>query len=186
MRPEQSDSPPPDAVRFTALWEAHAGAVLAYALRHIDRDAAQEIVSETFLVAWRRLADIPGDPLPWLLVVARNTVRNHRRSGYRRSVMHDQVARLSQAAAPVAGADELVAERADVLAALAALTAKEREALLLVAWDGLSSADAAQVAGCSAAAFHVRLFRARRRLQGHAATLDPQTPSPARPARSSA
>ncbi|MGI8535421.1 MAG: RNA polymerase sigma factor [Mycobacteriales bacterium] len=126
-------------------------------MRHTDRDSAQEVVSETFLVAWRRLADVPGDPLPWLLVVARNTVANQRRSGYRRSVLQDEVARLHRAVGPAPGADELVVDRADVLSALARLTAKEREALLLVAWDGLSPADAARVAGCSTSAFHVRL-----------------------------
>ena len=165
-RPETDPSPPPsDALRFTRLWDAYAARVLAYALRHTDRDTAQEVVSETFLVAWRRLQDVPGDPLPWLLVVARNTVANERRSGYRRALLHDEIHRLQQVAAPASGVDELVVERDDVLAALAALTAKEREAVLLVAWDGLAPADAARVAGCSTSTFHVRLFRARRRLQ---------------------
>lgn len=169
MSPLQSDPSPPgsDAPRFTELWETYAGRVLAYALRHTDSDLAQEIVSETFLVAWRRLADVPGDPLPWLLVVARNTVRNQRRSGYRQAVMQDEISRLREVAAPAPGADEVVTERADVLAALAALTSKEREALLLVAWDGLSPADAARVADCSIPTFQVRLYRSRRRLEGH-------------------
>jgi RNA polymerase sigma factor (sigma-70 family) len=155
----------PDAVRFTALWDTYAGRVLAYALRHTDADLAQEVVSETFLVAWRRLADVPGDPLPWLLVVARNTVRNQRRSGYRQALLKDELTRLARVAGPVAGVDEEVADRGAVLAALAALTATEREALLLVAWDGLAPADAARVAGCSLPTFRVRLFRARRRLE---------------------
>lgn len=168
------DSPPPptDAQRFTALWEEHAPSVLAYASRHTDRENAQEIVSETFLIAWRRLADVPGDPLPWLLVVARHTVKNHQRSGYRRSLMHDEVIRLHGVAAPAPGADDLVTERAAVLGALAALTLKEREALLLIAWDGLSPVDAARVAGCSVPTLHVRLFRARRRLQLHDASYE--------------
>ena len=176
MSPMETDLSPPesDALRFTALWESHAGRVLAYALRHTDRDVAQEVVSETFLVAWRRLADIPGDPLPWLLVVARNTVRNHHRSGYRQALMQDEVVRLHQLSASTPGADDVVTERAVVLAALAALTSKEREALLLVAWDGLSAADAARVAGCSVPTFQVRLYRARRRLQGHESA--PETP----------
>lgn len=174
MSHTETDSAPPspEALRFNALWDTHAGRVLAYALRHTDRDNAQEVVSETFLVAWRRLADVPGDPLPWLLVVARNTVANQRRSGYRRALLHQEVSRLHEVAGPAPGADELVADRAQVLAALAALTATEREALLLVAWDGLSPTDAARVAGCSTSTFHVRLFRARRRLQTHAITTE--------------
>ncbi len=51
-----------------------------YALRHVDSDIAQEVLSETFLVAWWRLADVPDQPLPWLLAVADNTIANHRRS----------------------------------------------------------------------------------------------------------
>lgn len=55
---------------------------------------------------------------------------------------------------------------AQLASALAGLTEHEREALLLVAWEGLSAADAARVAGCSVAAFRVRLHRARRRVAG--------------------
>jgi DNA-directed RNA polymerase specialized sigma24 family protein len=135
-----------DAVRFTALWEAHAGRVLAYARRHVGPDDAHEVVSETFLVAWRRLADVPGTALPWLLVVARNTVANHRRSGYRRALLDGELARLQEVA---------------------------------------------QVADCSVSAFHVRLFRARRRLratddrQDAAASADTPslTPTPDRSTR---
>ena len=162
MRDEQPDA---DAVRFNALWEAYAGRVLAYATRHVGPDDAQEVVSETFLIAWRRLADVPGHPLPWLLVVARNTVANHRRSSYRGAALQGELARLQQAAGPGTGADVTATERALALSRLAALTAKEREALLLVSWDGLEPAEAAEVAGCTVAALHVRLHRARKRLR---------------------
>ena len=155
----------PDAVRFTALWEAHAGRVLAYATRHVGPDAAQEVVSETFLVAWRRLADVPGPALPWLLVVARNTVANHRRSTYRQGLLRQEIERLTEVAASAEAAEVTAADRAEALAALARMSATEREALLLVTWDGLSAAQAAEVAGCSVSAMHVRLFRARRRLR---------------------
>jgi RNA polymerase sigma factor (sigma-70 family) len=151
--------------QFTRIWQVNAPRVMAYALRHVDRDVAQEIVSETFLVAWRRLVDVPREPLPWLLVVARNTIANHRRSGDRRSRLQAEVERLQHLAEPAPAAEVTAVERAEVLAILAGLTAAEREALLLVAWDGLKPADAARVAGCGLAAFQVRLFRARRRLR---------------------
>lgn len=172
---------PPDAVRFNALWDAHSRRVLAYALRRTDAETAQEVMAETFLVAWRRLAEIPGDPLPWLLVVARNTMSNLHRSRYRQDLLQDELERLQQLAAPEPGVDREVIGRAEVLAALAALTPKEREALLLVAWDGLSPRDAARVAGCSLSAFHVRLHRARRRLQTRAAPLRQADAGPVRP-----
>jgi len=60
--------------RFADLWATYGPRVLAYALRHVDPDSAQDALSETFLVAWRRLSDVPANPLPWLLVVARNTI----------------------------------------------------------------------------------------------------------------
>ncbi|MEZ0493537.1 RNA polymerase sigma factor [Kineococcus sp. TBRC 1896] len=169
MSATDNDPSPPesDAQRFTTLWEAYAGRVLAYALRHTDRDLAQEVVSETFLIAWRRLAHVPGEPLPWLLVVARNTLHNQRRSSYRQALLRDEVTHLHQALATAPGAEDVITDRAEVLAALAALTATEREALLLIAWDGLSPVEAAKVAGCSVPTFHVPLFRARRRLQSH-------------------
>ncbi|ROS23949.1 RNA polymerase sigma factor [Cellulomonas sp. PhB150] len=155
-----------DAQRFAELWDRYSARIQAYALRHVDRDSAQEVVAETFLVAWRRLASVPGDPLPWLLVVARNTIANQHRSRHRARVLADEVARLQVVTASAQGADAVVAERDAMLRALAELSAADREALLLVAWDGLSTADAAAVAGCSAAAFKVRLHRARRRLDG--------------------
>lgn len=169
MRPPHRDA---DAVRFNALWEAHSARVLAYATRHVGPDDAQEVVAETFLVAWRRLADVPGQPLPWLLVVARNTLANDRRSTYRRAVLHDDLVRLQASAAPAQAADITVDQRTEVLTALAAVSPKEREALLLITWDGLSVPEAARVAGCSTSAMHVRLFRARRRL--HMAAADPE------------
>ncbi|MEV0328052.1 RNA polymerase sigma factor [Micromonospora echinospora] len=151
--------------RFVALWTEHGPRVMAYALRHVDSDSAQDVVSETFLVAWRKLASVPDEPLPWLLVVARNTISNLRRSGRRQARLAVELERLRQVAEPAAAADVLATERATVLTQLAALTPKEREALLLITWDGLTPEQAARVAGCSLPAFHVRLFRARRRLR---------------------
>lgn len=131
-------------------------------MRHVDRETAQEVVAETFLVAWRRLEDVPGEALPWLLVVARNTVRNHSRSQYRARQLHSALAGL----APAGPTDPAAAvhERQMLLRALAAMTANDREAILLVAWDGLTSGQASAVLGCSEAAFKMRLSRARRRL----------------------
>ncbi|PWJ54564.1 RNA polymerase sigma-70 factor, ECF subfamily [Quadrisphaera granulorum] len=169
--PPADASADPDIARFNELWASCSSRVLAYATRHVGRDDAQEALAETFLVAWRRLADVPEQPLPWLLVVARNTMANQRRSAYRRTALHSELAHLHASAAPAAAADVTVGQRADVLAVLAALSPSEREALLLVSWDGLSVPEAARVAGCSTSAMHVRLFRARRRLR--ASSLEP-------------
>jgi RNA polymerase sigma factor (sigma-70 family) len=162
-------APPEEQQRLARLWTEHAPRVLAYASRHVDPESAQDIVSETFLTAWRRRTAVPDDPLPWLLVVARNTIANQHRSGRRRARLTAEMERLHHLTEPAAtAADVLATERAAVLAGLAALTPLEREALLLIAWDGLDPAQAARVAGCSLPTFHVRLFRARRRLQSGA------------------
>ncbi|WP_129336357.1 RNA polymerase sigma factor [Cellulomonas endophytica] len=146
---------------FDGLWRAHAPRVQAYALRHVGPRDAEDVLAETFTVAWRRRQDVPADALPWLLVVARNTIANTRRSELR----HDErVAALSRVAAAPDDLEGDVAERAVMLDALARLPAADRQALLLTAWDGLAPAAAAAVAGCSTTAFSVRVHRARGRL----------------------
>jgi RNA polymerase sigma-70 factor (ECF subfamily) len=59
---------------FTGLYDEHYRRV-RYALQHADPGCAEDVASETFLIAWRRLAEIPQPPLPWLLGVARNLLR---------------------------------------------------------------------------------------------------------------
>jgi RNA polymerase sigma factor (sigma-70 family) len=136
--------------------------VFAYARRQCDPVTAQDVVSETFLTAWRRRGDVPEPALPWLLVVARNMIANRRRGEQRRDRLAETVATLTHVAGP--GVDHAVVEREVMLTALAELSDLEREALLLIAWDGLTNRDAARVAGCSLRAFEVRLSRARARL----------------------
>lgn len=167
--PDRADDPAPDRAGDRAhdlvaeWWSEHAHRVQAYALRHVDAHAAQEVVSETFLVAWRRRADVPDDVLPWLLVVARNVVRHHYRAASRALALEQRLGQVArQQVSPAV--DAAVTEREHVLLALAALPEKHREALLLVAWDGLSREQAAVAAGCRVGTFDVRLSRARRRL----------------------
>jgi RNA polymerase sigma-70 factor (ECF subfamily) len=146
---------------FEALFRTHVAAVHAYALRRSDAGTADDVVADTFLVAWRRLDRVPEDALPWLYAVARRCLANRLRSGRRQM-------RIAPEAPPAADATADVYEQRtqarELLVALAGLPPKEREALQLCAWEGLSPSDAARVVGCTAAAFRVRLHRARRRL----------------------
>lgn len=163
---EQSRDPGAQARRFTRLWDEYAARIHAYALRRVGADQAEEILAETFLVAWRRIADVPGDPLPWLLVVARNTISANRRSRYRALTVEHELARIQGLSEVGARTTEVEAIQRDVtLRALASLTSRQREALLLVSWDGLSIEQAAVVARCSPPTFRVRLHRARERLR---------------------
>jgi RNA polymerase sigma factor (sigma-70 family) len=153
-----------DRAPFAAMFHDLSPRVFAYVRRQCDFATAQDVVADTFLVAWRRWSELPDSPLPWLLVVARNTIANRSRRERRQYRLTETVARLERVAGPAAGADQGVLERETMFTALANLTELEREALLLVAWDGLANHDAAGVAGCSVRAFEVRLSRARARL----------------------
>ena len=139
--------------------------MFAYACRQVGSTAAQDVVSEVFLVAWRRIDEVPADALPWLLVVARNTIANRRRGMARQHRLADELANLERSSTASAGADEIAIERRGMLAALADLSRTEREAVLLTGWDGLSVVQAAEVAGCTRRAFELRLHRARNRLR---------------------
>jgi RNA polymerase sigma-70 factor, ECF subfamily len=143
--------------RFDELYREHAGAVAAYALRRSPRDVAEEVVAETFLVAWRRLERVPAKPLPWLYGVARRTLANQRRAAKRR----DSLARRLELEVPAIAGEQIEYR---VLDALQALRAKDRELLMLVAWEGLTPAEAAVALGCSPVACRVRLHRARKQL----------------------
>ncbi len=146
-----------------ALWHEWHRHVLAYALRRADPATAEDVVAETFAIAWRRLAEIPERPLPWLLGVARRVLANHRRGERRRRALVDRL--------PVPAASEDAPE-GHVLSALASLRERDREALLLHAWEGLDHSEAGTVMGCSAATFAVRLHRARRRFERELARID--------------
>jgi RNA polymerase sigma factor (sigma-70 family) len=163
-----------DSERFRALFQAHRSAVLAYARRRVDPDAAADVVAETFLVAWRRLDAVPDDALPWLYGVARKVIGNQRRAHRRSQALVDRLG--SAVVASSTDSPERRYAAADALRrALAGLGERDREALRLVAWEGLDPERAAHAAGCSRAAFAVRLHRARRRL---AAAMQDEQPSP--------
>lgn len=153
------------AVAFDSLYEGYARRVLGYCLRRTSPESAEDAVAETFLVAWRRIAEIPSDPLPWLLRVASNVLANQERSARRRFALQERVGSLPSS---------VQQEHRDhpVLEALATLEPRERDVLLLVAWDGLSSAQAATVVGCSPLAFRLRFHRAKKRFEQAIAARD--------------
>ena len=151
---------------FSCLYERHFPAVWAYAVSRVGRQAAEDVVSEAFAVAWRRRTAIPPDPLPWLLRVARNVIfelyRRETRQRLLEAELRGWVARELLIEPDVA---ESVVNRADALTAVASLSEGDRELLMLIAWHGLSPRQAASVLGCSRPAFFVRLHRARTRLR---------------------
>jgi len=149
------------AQRFARLFASAYGPVWAYARRRVPAADVDDIVSEVFTVAWRRLESIPqGAELPWLYRVAYRTIGNNRRGERRRLALMRRLRTVRPSDEP--GLDE---SQDQVLHALATLPAVDREVLRLWAWEGLGPADAAVVLGCSAGAAANRLSRARRRLR---------------------
>jgi RNA polymerase sigma factor (sigma-70 family) len=153
-------------VQFSRLYREQARSILAYALRRVDdREDAADVVAETFLIAWRRLAEVPAgaEARLWLYAVARRTIANLHRSELRRTRLGGRLAeslRTELATQPAADG-----EAAEALRAMAGLSTEDRELLLLVCWEGLSPNEAAKVIGVSSLAARSRLHRARRRLR---------------------
>jgi RNA polymerase sigma-70 factor, ECF subfamily len=143
------------------MFRRHYAAVLAYVRRRAPADVVDDIVGEIFLVVWRRLDGVPPEELPWLLGVARNVVATQRRGGLRREALFRRLG----GAVPASISDTHADGDSAVLAALATLAPKDREALALIAWEGLTPNEAAVVLGESPGTFRVRLHRARRRLR---------------------
>lgn len=149
---------------FRELFEAYHTRVVAYVRRRVDADAAADVVANTFLAAWTSLDRLGDDPLPWLYGLARGAVANERRRLGRIGRLSERLGQQG-AAGVVADHAEMVGWEDPFAAAFAGLRESEREVLRIVAWEGLSAREAGVVLGCSAAAFKVRLHRARRHLR---------------------
>lgn len=153
-------------IQFSRLYHEHGRTILAYALRRVeDREDAADVVAETFLIAWRRLAEVPAgaEARLWLYAVARRVIANLHRSERRRTRLGGRLAESLQtelATQPAPGG-----EAAEALRAMGGLSGEDRELLLLVSWEGLSPSEAAKVMGVSPLAARSRLHRARRRLR---------------------
>ncbi len=149
--------------RFREMFDATYPAVVRYARhRGLSGHDLEDLVSSTFEVAWRRFDRVPlGDEaLPWLLAVALNQVRNHRRRLARDRGL------LERLPAPdlTPGPSMPDVSWGDIRRAMQRLSRDERELVLLVAWDGLTPIQAASVLGVSPGAARTRLHRARAKL----------------------
>jgi RNA polymerase sigma-70 factor (ECF subfamily) len=157
--------------RFRRLFDDAERDLLAYALRRVERpEDAADVVAETFLVAWRRLPDVPAgsEARLWLYGVARRQLANQRRGHLRRSQLVDRLRGELPAAMAAAGCGGAATDddgAARVRAALARLTEEDRELLTLSAWEGLSPGELATALELPAVTLRSRLHRARKRLR---------------------
>lgn len=145
--------------------------------RRWDAQSADDVVADVFVVAWRRLDEVPDDPLPWLLGVARRVLANRRRGTAREHALMARM-RSERLTGPPSGIRDAPEGGRAVWQALIALSERDREVLLLVAWEGLAPARAARVLGIGENTFAVRMYRARRRFRRalEAATSQEQQP----------
>jgi len=167
--------------RLTALWIDHKNAVESFVRRRCFDRSVDDIVQEVFMIAWRKLEEVPSEPRPWLLTVARHVISNRSRADRRRDALALRLGTFPGTGP--ASAEDRGVERVALKRGWDGLTDQERETLSLVAWDQLTGSEAAQVLGITRGAFAVRLMRARR----HLARLVDDDPTPPTPApRSSA
>ncbi len=160
-----------------ALYERHAAAVFRFIARRAGPSAAEDLLSEVFVAALgarkRVVPHASGSALPWLYGIANNVVRRH----LRRSPVPSRSARDAGMDWDAVDARiDAEARRAQLRVALDALSRPERDLLLMVAWDGLTVAEAAEALGISAVAARSRLHRARHRVQR--ALTGPNAPNP--------
>lgn len=152
---------------FRELFQALAPQIRRWARGAVGDDLADDVVVETFAVAWRRWEALPEDPShrrAWLFVVARHKAAHLLARERRAMIPILELARPDGAGVEADVADRVVASHV-ALEVLQSLSPEDREVLILVGVDGLSPADAAAVLGCTASAMTTRLSRARRRLE---------------------
>jgi RNA polymerase sigma-70 factor (ECF subfamily) len=143
------DDDPPRR-RFEAMWAAHHPAVLAYARRRAPGEAADEVAAEAFAIAW-------------LLGAARRVLANQRRGERRAGALLARLGAQSSVVAPDPA--DLIGGDRGLREAFATLSARDREVLTLVAWEGLAPREVATVLGVPAAMASARIHRARGRLR---------------------
>jgi RNA polymerase sigma factor (sigma-70 family) len=156
---------------FTVLFRRHAPHIQRYVARRLGQDAAEDIVAETFLLAFRQRDSYDSgraDARPWLYGIATNLIGRHRRAEVR---LYRALARTG--ADPVMEAftdrvdDRVSADAAGrrLAACLARLPEELRDTLLLVAWGDLSYEQVAGALGVPAGTVRSRVSRARSKLR---------------------
>jgi RNA polymerase sigma-70 factor (ECF subfamily) len=163
--PRRSPGRLADEERFRVSYARHRAAIWRFLARRLgDDDLAEDLTSEVFVVAWRRRHDAPADELPWLYGVARRVLSNDRRAARveterQHALAHQLAVEPSSRPSPLEASSTSDA----VAAALAALNERDREVLLLAAWEELTPRELATALGCRPNTARVRLHRARRR-----------------------
>jgi RNA polymerase sigma-70 factor (ECF subfamily) len=153
------------STQFDALFLATQRRIFAYLLRRgTPPTDIDDIVADVYVVAWRRFDQVPSDdPVPWLIAVARNVLRNRQRTRRRDDALLKRL--RSQPPGDQAAVDATSNDIAAVQHALAGLSEADRELLQLAVVEELSPAQIGVALGCKSVTARVRLHRARTRLR---------------------
>lgn len=153
--------------QFRSIYDANFGAIRRYCYRRVPTEQVEDAVADVFLVVWRRIGSAPpGDEATlWIYGIARNVVRNHTRTRYRRERLRGRLTRSAIETGTDASVQVLRRiEDQEILDALAQLRPADQEILRLAAWEELKPAEIGQVLGIQPHAASMRLQRARYRL----------------------
>ena len=149
--------------RFEALVPALVDPLRRFLARRTDPATADDVLAETLLVCWRRLDDVPEEPLPWAYGVARNCLANATRGVRRQERLAARIAVVDPPSDNTAGPGE--GDDPDLVEAIGALREEDAELLRLWAWEQLTPAEIAAVLDVTPNAVSIRLHRAREKLR---------------------
>lgn len=156
----------------TELHHAHYADLYRFFQRRGAQDLADDLTSEVFIIAWKKLPHSLENPRPWLFGVAKKVLSNARRKHARMQSLDVPIAgpndHPSQTTPPVPGLSSHSAEiaiRVDLQRAWNKLGYRDQEILALTGWEGLSSEEAAAVLNISRSGAAMRLLRARKHLR---------------------
>jgi RNA polymerase sigma factor (sigma-70 family) len=178
-----------DRSRFEDLYRETVRRLFAYVLTRTDRENAADVVSSTYLVAWRRFDEVPADALPWLIGVARRSLADQRRSEARQRAVGQRLGEEPTAPRDLGDTvTESMVLRSSIRRALVRMRPEDRDIVILAAWHGFGTEQLAVTLGCSKSLASLRLHRARRRfarylkVQDHPGRLGRQAIHPAKEA----
>lgn len=165
--------------RFAAVFDRHAAHIHRYLARQVGSEAADDLVAETFLVAFRKRGRYDGshrDARPWLYGIATNLVSQHRRKelrGWRRA--QDPVAGPFDQSERVLGDLTARSIRPLLTDALAELADRDRDVVLLIACEDLTYEEVARALCIPVGTVRSRLHRARAELRQRLMTTEAAT-----------
>jgi len=153
---------------FEALVESVYVPLQRYLRRRTDAASADDVLGDVLLTMWRRAEDIPPDAaLAWCYGVARGALANSVRGSRRQHRLMNRLTRVAEPARVMPPEDSTSDLDSDLYAALAALSAPDREVLRLWAWEQLAPREIAVALGITPNAASIRLHRATKRLRDH-------------------